>query len=518
MTKSISLTILLTFILLIVKTYPNDVYQADSMIMKLGELPNDTNKVNTLIEIIDNLIETNYSKALYYGYNALELAVKLNYYVGISRSYYYLGVTYNYKTDYKRAMISILEKMKIDEFLNDTIAIADNYTFIGNIYYQVMEYHKAHEYYIKSLKLYESMNYLKGLGFTYNNLGNIFEVFQQPEKAEENYLMSINIDKQNNDFKGLSITNNNLGNLYYKQFYDTSAVNYFYKAIKYLPRANRVSITVLVYNNLGDYFLWAENNDSALYYLNKAYSIAEEYNLPYFKNNIGSSLSKIYAMNNDFKKAFAYQSIHKQLNDSILSINNSGGLTLLEFQYEQEKEEIEQNLLYFKKQKKIKSIVWVISVFILIVTATTISFIIYQKSKIRESNLNKENIKIEALRLEEQLEFKNKEIVVIMMNLFERNELINKVVNNLTSILPDIKRTNYSGIENVITDLKGNYYENILKEFECRFQKVHINFFKNISQDYPNLTGNDLKLCAFLKMNMSTKDIASLTHQTLNTK
>lgn len=490
--------------------------QIDSLINKLHELPEDTIKVNTLISITDKLNEKNCNKAIYYGEKALNLAKKLNHNTGITRAYHHLAITYYYKADYKEAMILYLEKMKLDEQKNNKLNIANNYNFIGNIYFQVKDFNKAFENYKKSLKIYQELNNKEGLSFMYNNLGNIYEAFKKPEKSEENYLRSLKLDKQTNSYKGLAITYNNLGNLYYKQYNDTTAIDYFHKAVKYLPVVNDPNTTVLLFQNIGDYYIWNKNYDSAFFYLNKAYIIAKNYERPFFIKDISLSLSKVHEIHKNFQKAYEFQTIYNHLNDSIFKLNNSAKINLLEFQYDQEKNEIEQNFLYFKQQRKTKTIVWLSSIIFLIAVVIAIIYIIYQKGKIKENNLTKEKIKIETTLLQEQLEYRNKEIVIMTMNLLERNKLINQVINKLQSILPNTKRTNCCELENIIKELKSNYHENILNEFEIRFNKVHIDFFKNIKQDFDNVTSNELRLCAFLKMNMSTKDIASLTHQTLN--
>lgn len=48
------------------------------------------------------------------------------------------------------------------------------------------------------------------------------------------------------------------------------------------------------------------------------------------------------------------------------------------------------------------------------------------------------------------------------------------------------------------------------KMFLIKFEQKHPYFFKSLKEDYPILTNNDLRLCACLKLNMETKDIASL--------
>ena len=115
----------------------------DSLILNIGELPEDTNKVIALIEITDNLKETDYDKALYYGNKALDLSEKLNYKRGISQALYYIAWTYHNKADYKSTMSTLLKKMKIDKELGSKNQIASNYNFIGNIYHRTKNFKKS---------------------------------------------------------------------------------------------------------------------------------------------------------------------------------------------------------------------------------------------------------------------------------------------------------------------------------------------------------------------------------------
>ncbi len=44
---------------------------------------------------------------------------------------------------------------------------------------------------------------------------------------------------------------------------------------------------------------------------------------------------------------------------------------------------------------------------------------------------------------------------------------------------------------------------------------MHTDFYKKLNEQFPNLSANEKKLCAFLKLNMSTKDIGSITYQSV---
>jgi len=68
----------------------------------------------------------------------------------------------------------------------------------------------------------------------------------------------------------------------------------------------------------------------------------------------------------------------------------------------------------------------------------------------------------------------------------------------------------------VIKELDSVDSEEVWKEFEIRFQNVHSDFYKNLVNNFPDLTANELRLCAFLKLNLNTKEISSLTNQSVN--
>ncbi|MDE7071815.1 MAG: LuxR C-terminal-related transcriptional regulator, partial [Bacteroidales bacterium] len=50
------------------------------------------------------------------------------------------------------------------------------------------------------------------------------------------------------------------------------------------------------------------------------------------------------------------------------------------------------------------------------------------------------------------------------------------------------------------------------QEFESRFERVHISFLKNLQKQYPDLSPTEKRLCAFLRLNMTTKEIANIMH------
>ena len=86
----------------------------------------------------------------------------------------------------------------------------------------------------------------------------------------------------------------------------------------------------------------------------------------------------------------------------------------------------------------------------------------------------------------------------------------------LIEISIDEDSENARVIKSIIKELLQDSQTDTLKEFEVRFGKIHNEFYRKLTDKFPDLTPNELKLCAFLRLNMSTKEISSLTFQTEN--
>ena len=142
----------------------------------------------------------------------------------------------------------------------------------------------------------------------------------------------------------------------------------------------------------------------------------------------------------------------------------------------------------------------------------------------KEAHLRKEAeanerqiIALQTEKLQIELEGKNRELANSAMSLVYKNELLQKLSEEIlklkdTSGKPlseDQTRKILKVIEEGMNDQRD------WNLFEHSFNEAHENFFKKLKANYPDLVPNDLKLCAYLHMNMSSKEMASLLNITL---
>ncbi|MFD2920814.1 triple tyrosine motif-containing protein [Terrimonas rubra] len=135
----------------------------------------------------------------------------------------------------------------------------------------------------------------------------------------------------------------------------------------------------------------------------------------------------------------------------------------------------------------------------------------YQHQIVLEQN-EKEIISLKNEKLESEIQFKNKEMASTTMHLLKKGELIHKLKEELQQLSKNTSDENaLDAFKRMIKSL--NEEEKTDKDWEhftIHFDKVHNDFFIALKAKHDNLTANELKLCAFLRMNLSTKEIAQL--------
>jgi AraC family transcriptional regulator, chitin signaling transcriptional activator len=126
--------------------------------------------------------------------------------------------------------------------------------------------------------------------------------------------------------------------------------------------------------------------------------------------------------------------------------------------------------------------------------------------EIKELENDQELMRLKNDQLQQEFENKNRELAVSTMNLIKKNEL-------LSSIKDDLKKTTEGdrSLKSVITTINKNINEDDTWDmFKEAFNNADKDFLKKIKKAHAALTPNDLRLCAYLRLNLSSKEIAPL--------
>jgi hypothetical protein len=95
------------------------------------------------------------------------------------------------------------------------------------------------------------------------------------------------------------------------------------------------------------------------------------------------------------------------------------------------------------------------------------------------------------------------------------NERKVSLINALKQHLPNIKKDNQQMLQQVIAGFETDQNEAAWKEFEMRFREVHREFYDKLMAINPALTLNEKRLCAFLRLDMTSKEISAITGQSI---
>lgn len=171
---------------------------------------------------------------------------------------------------------------------------------------------------------------------------------------------------------------------------------------------------------------------------------------------------------------------------------------------------------------------WAISGYVLagLILLLLLQYIVYQSVKKKKDRVieqqriahqteieqqEKKIIELEKEQLEADLRFKSKELSGVVMTNIAHQEFLN-------SLKEEIQQQKLSGqytrknLDKLLALVNNNIVsdEENWNMFQANFDRIHENFFRNLKQQYPDLTSGDLRFCALLRLNLPTKEIAKL--------
>lgn len=127
--------------------------------------------------------------------------------------------------------------------------------------------------------------------------------------------------------------------------------------------------------------------------------------------------------------------------------------------------------------------------------------------------LRNEKLQAEVEKKRADMELKSKEVVSVAMQMTHKNEILNEIKRNLSVVSQKVNEHAQGEIKKVIRTIDSDVkMDKDWDRFQKHFEDVHSGFFKKLRNKYPELTPKDLRMCAYLRMNLSTKEIASISN------
>lgn len=521
-------TFIITFILILICSYSvaNNQSRLDSLYYQLETTKSDTSKVNLLVSISRIYENSNLSLSLQYSLQALEIAENSGNKNSIAYALFNLG-NVSFSQGLFPIAVNYFEKyIELQHEFDNSIPIAFAQVNLGAINIKIHQFEQAEKYFLgalESLRQAESADPSKSFDkesiHIYNNLGIIYQRGKDVNKAIEYYNKGIELaEKTSEESEIFAMLFNNLSSVLLDMNKTTEALSPMEEALKIRLKNKDRAGEASSYKMIARYHTILNNNQEARDYLNKAFSIAKEIGNNSLKAEICNDIFNNYQLLNQSDSALKYHILLMELNDIMNKDEALKELTRIELTAQFEQQDLIRQAN--QKRKELRYFIAGLVLFLTVIILTLLYFLLWgrmKRLKLEKKNVQlvSKNLELEKTTLGQELEIRNKELTTNVMYQIQQNELVNEITQKLQNFSKTLRKEDQHLILGFVSGLKKTRNTAVWNEFEVRFQQVHNEYYDKLNLINPDLTTNDRRLCAFLRLNMSTKEIASITGQSI---
>ena len=248
-----------------------------------------------------------------------------------------------------------------------------------------------------------------------------------------------------------------------------------------------------------------QKNDSALHYIDEGIDIAREAGFLATENmGLRNKCDLLFSLKRYEDYAYAMVQ-YVAVNDSVNRLNDINRLRQLEAQHDLEMVKLE--MAQTQRMKEIDNQRFkLITSFVILVLVAVIAIVLLLLNR---KNILLKNRKIQEDVIAKELDLKKREMTANALVQVERQGVLTEMIDKLKAIADD-KSSLQTNVKEVIKTFEEYRNATTPEDFEYYFTQTHPDFYNNLRADFPNLTSNEMRLCAFLKLNLTTKDIAAI--------
>jgi tetratricopeptide (TPR) repeat protein len=439
-----------------------------------------------------------------------------------------MGQVCFYLGNYPKALDYHLKADKIFRETNNNEQLARNLNDMGLVYYQNRQLPVARKQYEEALSIYYKTGNREGLADTYAKIGHLYEKQKQADSAF--YFQRLALQQCRNTAQQPVVAKiyENIGSIYEDlQKYD-SAWYYFNNSLDLYNKANDQVAGIEVLNNLGDIYRKTGRYHEAIEESNKALARANAVNDLYQKGAACRDLGKAWHLLGQQDSAYFYIDLSRRATIDLYSIENNRQTAFLSVLFDIDKKN--EEIVQLENTRNITLIVST-AVIIVIVLLVVLGWVAFsrQRLKIRNEQMLSErnrhifetqkelmqaelaNRQLQEDRLMEELEVKKKGLTSYTLHIIQKNQSLEDLRNKLELLIKDDKRDQKKQLQQLIHQINQNFnHDQYWNEFRETFEQIHQPFFNNLKKHSDDLTGNDLRLLSLIKLNMASKDMATL--------
>ncbi|PAU95898.1 hypothetical protein CK503_02255 [Aliifodinibius salipaludis] len=460
--------------------------------------------------------QSDYPKALEYYYNALELREKLADQKQLINTLKNIGVINERLGQKEKAIHFYKRTLSISEEYDNASETAINAVQLGNIYASLGETDQALQFMNTALEAsrqlpgeHASATILLEISDLYKNAKS----YQQALEANQEAL-SLATGMAGKSLQALAMKN--IAVIYAEQGELSTANSYLMQTLDLFREIGRLEEVVKAQIQIARNYLEEEEPTQSIAVASKALDTAEEVQSFELSRQVLEVLIEAYREKREFEQALIAQEQMIAVRDSIFNQTKSRQIAEMQTRYETKKKE--QEIALLQKEKKQQALLR--NAFLVgLILIGIIGILVYnrQRIKINKNRTQLENKRLKEEQLEQELDFKNKQLTTHTLHLVQKNETMKELKEKINEMRHKENGNVNKSLQKLrnLVDYSFSLDED-WEQFRLYFEEVHDHFFDTLKKKYPELTPNELRLSALAKLNLSIKETATIMGITPN--
>jgi tetratricopeptide (TPR) repeat protein/DNA-binding CsgD family transcriptional regulator len=418
--------------------------------------------------------------------------------------------------DYPVAGKTFTEAIKIAEKSGDEKNVALGLENLAITLKFSGEIREAIKYNKQALQIRKKLNLLRDYASGLQNLGILYRNLEITDSALICYRQAYTIFLELNDSLSIVRVRYNIGVILKNQKKFREAEDEMKSILQFCQQRNIIEGQIYSLSTLASIYNQTNRTEEGLVAIDSAIIKAKRIHLYANLSILYDRQHEVLANLGHFKEAYMAALASHNLSDSLLSIDKQKEITALKTRFETERKEAE-NVLLKKDLEFQKSRMWLLRVGLLLASLIFVLLITLLYFRHRYVKHQKQLAEEKSLRMEQEKRNKEQELVfqsLVQADLIQINRSVKEKLFPFKLKLP--RKNQQDEFEQVLNGLTRDAGKDPLAEFELLFRQLHASFYDNILHICPVLTKAELHVCAMIRLNLSTKDIARLTNININ--
>lgn len=364
----------------------------DDLVRQVDSL-NGIEKIKVLNRLSTRYHSTNPTKSLQYGQEAVNLSQQAKANIPMARALSNIGVAYTLQGNYISALAYYLRALKILEKEDPNLTqkdLAQTLARLAQVYYQKSYHKQALRYQLQALEIQEKLTDQSGIAQSFDHVGSIYKAQKMFVEARKYYNMSLKLNRATQNNVAISQNLGNIGEVYFLQEKYDEALDFYKRAFELISHENHYKTNEAnllenigkVYQKIGEHnnalayfnkslrtrqalgnkdgisanlsdiaatYLVTKKYEQAIQFAQKSLTFAQELKSRMRVKNASHVLSEAYAALNNFDKAYYFQKLYNQANDSLYNESKLKQIAEIQAYYDINKKEKEKKDLLQQK-------------------------------------------------------------------------------------------------------------------------------------------------------------------------